>query len=177
LCAWLIERARPLRKPALVDNLLRGGAVYSKNRTNSVAEFGLTETDVVMHMLRARMGTLAGPTVTGLEATNILHYEPGQHNLSHYDFYDPSMPDSVSQVSRFGQRVLTILIYLNDSYERGETEFPRLGWRFKGKTGDVLFFWNVDRTGAPDLLSIHAGTAPVRGDKWALSQWVRGRAA
>jgi prolyl 4-hydroxylase len=85
------------------------------------------------------------------------------------------MPDAMTQVSRFGPRVSTILIYLNDDYGGGETEFPTIGWRYKGRPGDLLFFWNVTEAGEPDLLTLHAGLTPTYGEKWLLSQWVRGR--
>ena len=36
------------------------------------------------------------------------------------------------------QRILTALVYLNDAYLGGETEFTRLGLKVKGRKGDVL---------------------------------------
>ena len=50
---------------------------------------------------------------------------------------------------------------------------PALGWRFKGRTGDALFFWNVDLSGAVEPKLLHAGLPPTRGEKWLFSQWVR----
>lgn len=175
LCRWLIARGRPYLKPAQIDDLSSGRPAYDSARTNSTADLALTEMDVVMHLLRARMLALAGPAAIAMEGSAILHYQPGQQFLPHYDFLDPSVPGFTEQVAQFGQRVLTILIYLNDGYDGGETEFPVLGWRYKGRTGDALLFWNVDAAGRPDRLTLHAGTAPISGEKWLLSQWVRGR--
>ena len=77
------------------------------------------------------------------------------------------------QIRRQGQRVATVLIYLNENYAGGETDFPELAWRFKGKTGDALCFWNADMDGRPAPRSLHAGIPPVGGEKWVFSQWIR----
>jgi prolyl 4-hydroxylase len=68
-----------------------------------------------------------------------------------------------------------VLIYLNDDYVGGETVFPRLGWAFKGQTGDALVFWNMSAAGEREMNSIHAGAPVTRGEKWLFSQWVRER--
>jgi hypothetical protein len=57
----------------------------------------------------------------------------------------------------------------------GETEFPRLTWRFRGRKGDALFWWSVDAAGRPDQSTLHAGLPPQSGEKWLFSQWVRDR--
>ncbi len=62
-----------------------------------------------------------------------------------------------------------------EDYERGETDFPQLGWRFRGRKGDALFWWSVDPTGAADPRTLHAGLPPRNGEKWLFSQWVRDR--
>jgi hypothetical protein len=76
-------------------------------------------------------------------------------------------------VAVHGQRAMTVLIYLNDDYEGGETAFPVLGRGFKGRKGDALVFWNLMPDGAPDYRTAHIGRAPTRGEKWLFSQWVR----
>jgi hypothetical protein len=70
----------------------------------------------------------------------------------------------------------TCLTWLNDDYEGGETEFPRIGFRHRGRTGGAMLFLNVTPDRGPDPLTLHAGLPPTRGHKWLLSQWVRDRA-
>ena len=48
--------------------------------------------------------------------------------------------------------------------------------RWKGRAGNALFFWNVEPDGRPDRRTAHAGLPPTRGEKWLLSQWIRGPA-
>jgi hypothetical protein len=72
--------------------------------------------------------------------------------------------------------VATFLIYLNDAFDGGETEFPKLGLKHRGRAGSALYFANLGADGAGDPRTLHAGRAPVRGEKWLFSQWVRNRA-
>lgn len=173
-CAWIIDRGRHKLSPALVfADIL--GARAAMERTNSAAEFTLADADVVLALLHARMAATIGMPSQSLETTQLLHYAPGQQFLPHYDFLDLSKPDVAAHVEQFGQRILTILVYLNDDYEGGETAFPRIDYRFKGRTGDALLFANVDKSDSPDHLTLHAGLPPITGEKWLLSQWVRNR--
>ena len=70
---------------------------------------------------------------------------------------------------------MTFLVYLNDDYAGGETEFPRLGIQHKGRRGEGLYFINVLPNGAPDERTWHAGRPPLSGEKWILSQFLRNR--
>jgi prolyl 4-hydroxylase len=71
--------------------------------------------------------------------------------------------------------VVTFLIYLNDDYLGGETEFPRVGVSHKGRRGEGLFFVNALDDGAADLRTLHAGRSPASGAKWIVSQFMRDR--
>jgi len=74
-----------------------------------------------------------------------------------------------------GQRVKTCLVYLNDDYEGGETDFPKLWLKFRGRTGAALVFENVLANGTGDMKTLHTGLPPMRGEKWLLSQWMRSK--
>jgi len=175
LCDWLIARAAPLRRAAMVSDQRTGALEAHQGRTNSAAAFDLVEADMVSQLARARIAALTGLPMQQQENAQVLHYEVGQQFARHYDWQDPREPGYAADLQRFGQRVVTALIYLNDSYDGGETEFPALGFRFKGAAGDALIFWNVTPDGAPDPQTLHAGTAPSAGEKWLFSQWVRAK--
>src|SRR5690606_35436408 len=122
-----------------------------------------------------RIAFATGLPVVNMEGATVLHYDVGEQITNHYDFVDPSIPDYEDEVRVRGERVITFLGYLNDDYDGGETDFPRLGVRHKGRRGDGLYFVNALSTGAPDLRSLHAGRPPLRSEKWILSQFVRNR--
>ena len=72
-------------------------------------------------------------------------------------------------------RTHTILMYLNENYEGGETEFPNLNKQFKLNTGDILYFPNYDSHGNPTVLALHQGNVVKSGEKLICNLWVKGQ--
>lgn len=175
-CQWVIERTRPRLDVARVNNPTTGGVSVESNRSNTGAGFSVLDSDLILELANARVAATIQLPRQFQEPTNVLHYDPGQEFQPHFDFMDPAEPHFTEQVRQTGQRVVTALIYLNDDFDGGETEFPRLNWRFKGKAGDALMFWNTAADGALEKNSLHAGLPPTRGEKWIYSKWVRDRA-
>jgi prolyl 4-hydroxylase len=176
VCIWLIERARPLLTRALVYNPHTHENEVASTRTNSVAGFGLAECDMVHAMLQGRMSACCGVPLVCMEAPAVLHYAPGQEIAEHFDFVDPEIPNYAEEIAVRGERIITFLVYLNDDYASGETEFPRLGVRHKGRMGEGLYFTNALGDGSPDTRMIHAGRPPSGSEKWIVSQFIRNRA-
>jgi prolyl 4-hydroxylase len=173
-CGWLIEQARgklvgaPIKDPATGKHELHAG------RSNSVAGSHNLEPDVVMQLCCLRIAGALQTPMTQQEPTNILHYAPGQEYGPHYDFVRETEADAFrAELQTVGQRVATVLVYLNEGYGGGETHFPRLNWSFKGKPGDALIFWNISASGERERNSLHAGLPVTAGEKWLLSKWVR----
>jgi prolyl 4-hydroxylase len=171
ICDWLIEKARPDRKAASVRITATGKVQQSDSRTNSTTSFNPFKMNIILAALRLRISTLTGLS-SGMEIMNILHYTVGQRYEPHFDYIAASDAEAV-RLTQGMQRVLTFLLYLNDDYEGGETRFPRIPWQHKGRKGNAMFFWNVDRQGKPDQMTLHEGSAPTKGEKWILSQWIR----
>ncbi|HEX5420639.1 MAG TPA: 2OG-Fe(II) oxygenase [Gammaproteobacteria bacterium] len=177
ICAWLITRARGKLKRALVYDAVSARDIADHSRTNTVAEFNLVETDLVQAATQVRMSALCGIAVVNMEAPAVLHYEVGQEIVDHYDFIDPETPNYERQIAERGERVITFLVYLNDDYAGGETDFPRLNVSHKGSVGEGLYFVNSLPEGGPDRRMLHAGRPPTRGEKWVVSQFIRNRTA
>lgn len=169
ICDWLIRLGRPWLKPAQTYDAT-GELREETGRSNSAAELPM---DMVLAFVRARIARLADLPVRALETTQVLHYEVGQEFRAHHDFFDVSYPGHARKAAEQGQRALTVLVYLNEGYAGGDTAFPAIGRSFKGRRGDALIFWNLADDGTPDTNTLHIGTAPTRGEKWLLSQWVR----
>ncbi len=173
-CDWLMARAAPRLKAAQVyDPASGGGLRESGMRNNRDASFDICQSDLVLVALRARMAAMLDVDVRQMEPAMVLHYRPGQYFAPHCDGLDAALPPLAREITAKGQRIATVLVYLNDDYAEGQTDFPDLDWRFKGRKGDALWFWNVDREGALDRATRHAGVTPQDGEKWLLSQWIR----
>ncbi len=174
-CDWFINRAKGALTPASIYNDGKNGARLSKERTNSEFAFDLFNADIASCALQARIEAAFDAPAVNFETLTLMHYAPGQQFTPHHDFLNPAVPGMAENIRAQGQRVLTVLVYLNDDYQGGETEFPNAGFVHKARRGDALVFANVDQSGAPDPKTLHAGRAPTRGEKWILSQWVRDR--
>ena len=173
-CDWLIQRGGPGLSRAMV---YRGSSQprTADTRTNTEVSFTIFNADVMLSLIRDRMSAATRVPISFFEIAKLLHYEPGQQFALHADFLQLNTLELVREVQARGQRALTFLVYLNDGYEGGETDFPRIGFRFKGGRGDVLLFTNVDAADAPDYETVHAGLPTTRGEKWMLSQWIRSK--
>jgi prolyl 4-hydroxylase len=174
ICDWLVARARPKLSRATVYSPASGDAgVENDLRTNSAATFQIVESDALMATVQARIVAATRVKFPRLEPASVLHYNTGEQYAPHFDFLETDQPAIRAVVARAGQRIATFLIYLNDEFEGGETEFIDLGIRYKGNKGDAVLFYNVDSNGQPDMRTCHAGRAPTSGEKWLFSQWLR----
>ena len=175
VCAWLIERAEGRVELATVYDAAAGALQANSYRTNSLFEFDLGELDLVVIWVRRRLAEAMRVNENQLEESNVLHYRPGQQFGRHFDFIQPNVPAFAAELAAKGQRISTGLIYLNDDFEGGETEFVGPKLKLRGAPGDALLFSNVGPWGAPDISSLHAGLAPTSGEKWLFSQFVRAK--
>jgi prolyl 4-hydroxylase len=175
VCDWLVDYSRGRLSRALVYDAVGGRDIASRNRTNSWAQFDLMSCELTHLLVQLKMQAACGIPLHNMEATAILHYAVGEESLNHYDFVSPETPGYDQEIAKNGQRVLTFLVYLNDDYEGGRTDFVHLGVAHKGRRGEGLFFVNSQENNAPDLRTLHAGRPPTRGEKWIVSQFIRSR--
>jgi len=164
-CAYLIEAAQPLAQPALVVDPRTGRMSPHPIRTSDTAAFPLIDENPAIHALNRRIAAASGTDVRCGEPLQVLRYAPGQQYRLHSDAL-PGVPPGQ-------QRVLTCLVWLNDGFAGGETDFPELQLRLRGEPGDALLFASADRAGRPDPRAVHAGLPVVSGTKWLASRWIR----
>lgn len=165
-CAYLIEAAEPLLEPSVVIDPRSGAFIRDPIRNSSAAAFPLALENPAIHALNRRIAAATGTEVGQGEPLQILSYAPGQEYKLHVDALPPSIHN---------QRVLTALVYLNEDFEGGDTEFPALGLSVRGKTGDALIFGNVTADGCADQQTRHAGKPVHAGNKFIASRWIRAK--
>jgi predicted 2-oxoglutarate/Fe(II)-dependent dioxygenase YbiX len=154
------------------------GATKTENvdphRTCSDFQFDILNTDLVVQLVRERIAALTKLPTVAMEPPRIFHYALGQDIKAHYDRCNDAVAGYGESGYR-GDRIVTFLLYLNDDYDGGELSFPRTGFQCKGAKGDAIYFAHVDASGKPEPLSLHAGLAITRGEKWVMSQWIHDR--
>ena len=72
-----------------------------------------------------------------------------------------------------GQRVASLVIYLNDVDAGGETVFPQVGLSIAPAKGSAVYFAYTDAQSRCDPLSFHGGAPVERGEKWIATRWMR----
>lgn len=128
--------------------------------------------------LLARAAALLGARLRRFEEPQLVRYTPGQCFNWHYDAVPPS------QLFNGGQRVATLLVYLNDVPSGGgRTAFRdlRVGGTDRDgaparlevapKMGRALIFCPAAADGTPDERTLHAGE-PADADKWIAQVWL-----
>jgi prolyl 4-hydroxylase len=163
--AYLIERAQPNLEPSVIVDPQTGQMREHPVRTSHNMSFVWVSEDLVIHALNRRIAAASGTAVSVGEPLQILRYSPGQQFRPHFDAFD----------STDNQRVLTMLVYLNENYEGGQTVFTHNGLTFRGRTGDGLLFRNALADGRRDESAQHAGLPVTAGEKWLASRWIRER--
>ena len=164
-CDYLIDVAMPALQPSTVVDPQTGALVPNPVRTSDATGFPLVAESPAIHALCRRIATASGTNVRQGEPLQVLRYRPGQEYRPHFDAIGGAD----------NQRVLTFLVYLNEEYEGGETEFTKSGLKTKGRKGDGLLFRNADASGLPDPNAQHAGLPVTRGEKFLASRWIRER--
>lgn len=162
-CRYLIDAAAPRLTPAMVINPATGQQMRNPIRSARSASFPLVHEDPAIHAINRRIAVATGTTWQRGEPTQVLSYDPGDE----YKLHSDALPAGENQ------RTDTFLVWLNDDFNAGETAFPHLGLKLRGRTGDALHFANVKVNGAPDQAAVHAGLPVTRGRKMMLSKWIR----
>jgi len=171
---YVALKGLPMLRPARVV-ARDGSSTVDAMRTNETAKFGLLEADAVVQSLDLRVAAALGHPAENGEGFALLRYQVGQQYLPHCDWIDPEREATRADLERWGQRVATCVVYLNDAFEGGTTEFPKLGLELRGGVGDAFVWDNVLPTGEVDPLTLHAGRPPSQGMKYLLSKWMRDR--
>ena len=172
LCHHLIGVSAPGMYVASVINPKTGAPEADPQKDCMQRIFLPMEMDIASHVVRVRMAASAGMTIEHGEYLQVLLYSPGQVFVPHLDGFEGT-PESNSDLLRGGQRVKSVLLYLNDNYEGGETHFCVMNEKIKGDEGEAIVIHNVLDDGTLDDQSVHEAFATTEGTKWIASLYMR----
>ena len=171
-CEALINSARPRLSRSLTVDTRTGAEALNAARTSEGMFFMRGENELVQRVETRIARVLGWPRENG-EGLQVLRYGPGAEYQPHYDFFDPAEPGTPALLKRGGQRVATLIMYLNQPEKGGATDFPDLGLRVEPRRGQAVFF----NYALPDLASrtLHGGAPVLAGEKWIATKWLRQR--
>mmetsp|Transcript_12577 Transcript_12577/g.37410 ORF Transcript_12577/g.37410 Transcript_12577/m.37410 type:complete len:247 (+) Transcript_12577:209-949(+) len=168
-CDALIEAARGHMTPAPVVG--PGNGEVSLSRTSSTCYLAREDLPTIC----TKVCALAGKPVEHLELPQVGRYRQTEFYKPHYDAFDTGSSDGKRFAQNGGQRVATVLVYLNDVANGGETSFSKLGLRVRPVKGTALVFFPATLDGILDQAYLHAAE-PAHDPKWVSQIWIRQRA-
>ena len=169
-CDELVAAAAPrMARSETVVNATGGNEVNAA-RTSDGMFFGRGELPICARIERRIAALVRWPVVNG-EGLQVLHYRPGAEYKPHHDYFDTAQPGMAAVLRRGGQRVGTLVMYLNTPQQGGGTVFPDVQLEVAPIKGNAVFF-SYDRPHAATR-TLHGGAPVLAGDKWVATKWLR----
>ncbi|KAK2459209.1 Prolyl 4-hydroxylase 1 [Trifolium repens] len=181
-CDYLRAVALPRLKISTVVDAKTGKGVKSDVRTSSGMFLSHEERKYPMvHAIEKRISVYSQIPIENGELMQVLRYEKNQYYRPHHDYFSDTF-----NLKRGGQRIATMLMYLGDNVEGGETHFPSAGSDecscggkltkglcVKPIKGNAVLFWSMGLDGQSDPDSVHGGCPVLAGEKWSATKWMR----
>ncbi len=147
-----------------------GGSEVNAARTSEGMFFERGESELCAR-IEARIAQLLDWPVERGEGLQILRYQVGAEYKPHFDYFDPRHTGTPAILKRGGQRVGTLIMYLNTPAQGGATVFPDAGLSVAPLKGRAVFF-SYDRAD-PATRTLHGGAPVIKGEKWVATKWLR----
>ena len=174
LCDKIIELAKPLiRRSTVLDE--NQPLDNQRTSSNTFLNPNLNKNKDVQ-IIDKKINELLGIPIEFYEELQVANYKPGQLYNPHYDACKKNDDYCKEVFNKLGgnNRYATFIIYLNDDFKGGETEFPKKNIDVKPKKGKAVLFFdlNDDYTDVREN-SFHGGKPPITGEKWMCNKWIR----
>ncbi|MCK4492804.1 MAG: 2OG-Fe(II) oxygenase [Methylococcales bacterium] len=173
-CDTMISLIEKKLTPSKTVDKTTGDFKIIKARSSEGSYFRLCENDFIT-TIDERIGALMNFPIENGEGIQVLRYPVGGEYKAHFDYFDPKNSGSRQQINRGGNRVATLVMYLNDVEAGGETLFPKIGFAATPKKGAAVYFESINAQKKLDPMSLHAGAPVIVGEKWIATKWVRER--
>jgi len=195
MCDYLVEASVPKMGVSKVGSESTVGGEKSKDRDSTSTWIGarLAVLDPVFSRMRRRAALFAAIPETHQELIQVLRYEPHQKFLPHLDAATNEQGNFLDGYDRLA----TLLVYLEEADEGGQTYFPKGNGtvdyftsnaadlrsphychgtgsaRVKPKKGDALLFFSLHPNAVDvDETSLHESCPVIKGTKWTSSIWM-----
>lgn len=169
-CEQMIALSRERLARSETVDVGTGGSEVNEARTSDGMFFGRGESPLI-ERIEARLAAFTRWPVENGEGLQVLRYRPGAEYKPHYDYFDPAQPGTSRILQRGGQRVGTVVMYLNTPEAGGATVFPDVHLEVAAQRGHAVFFSYA--LPHPNTRTLHGGAPVVAGEKWVATKWLR----
>lgn len=171
-CRELQALAQPRMERSQTVVQSTGDSEVNDVRTSQGMFFGRGENELCSR-IEARIAALVNWPVENGEGIQVLRYAPGAEYKPHFDYFAPDQPGTAAVLKRGGQRVGTVVMYLNTPEAGGATTFPDAGVDVHAVAGQAVFFaYGMPH---PATKTLHGGAPVTHGEKWVATKWMRER--
>lgn len=155
----------------LFDSEVIGGK--HKNIRNS-KQCWIPKNNPLVKQLFEQISNMFNIPIENAEDLQVVRYLPNQYYNEHHDSCCDNNDKCLDFIKKGGQRIMTVLIYLNSDFEDGNTYFKNLNLKVKVPTGDaIVFFPLAKEINKCHPLALHAGMPVTKGVKWVANLWFR----
>jgi prolyl 4-hydroxylase len=172
-CDELCEASRgTLTKSTVVDDAT-GASVDHAERISQGTYFTIGQNALVKR-IEQRISEVTNTPVVNGEGLQILNYVGGGEYRPHFDYF-PDNEGGRVHLARGGQRIITVIMYLNNVTAGGATILPKINLSVYPKKGSALYFSYFNSVGQIDPITLHGGAPVIEGEKWIATKWIRER--
>ena len=158
----------------LFDSEVIGGKY--KNIRNS-QQYWIPKNSSLVKPLFEKISRMYNIPFENAEDLQVVRYLPNQFYKEHHDSCCDDNDKCQEFVGKGGQRIITVLIYLNNNFTEGNTYFKNLDLKIKPPTGNAIVFYPLAKNSKKcHPLALHAGLPVSSGEKWVANLWFRERA-
>ena len=171
-CEALVNEARgKLTRSTVVGNDSGDDELFDGRTSENM--FFKNEENEFIQRLENRISEMVNIPVENGEQIQVLNYSIGAEYVPHFDFFPKDTTGGKRHLGRGGQRVATVIMYLNDVESGGETVFPTIGLDILPRRGQALYFSYLNTLGQTDSKTLHGGAPVNSGEKWIATKWLR----
>lgn len=174
-CAVLIAEAQQQLQPSTVVDPQSGDFRSIAERSSEGAQF-TRGASPLLRRIEERIAALTGWPLENGEGIQVLHYRQGAEYRPHFDYFPPENPGSTVHLRNGGQRVATLVMYLNEVAAGGATIFPAVGLNIAPRPGSAVYFSYCNAKAQLDPATLHGGAPVLAGEKWIATKWLRQQA-
>jgi len=134
----------------------------------------LKKEDNVIKNIVQKVCNIGNYKFENVEDLQVVKYEPNGYYNEHHDSCCDDSDSCKNFIKRGGNRVLTMVIYLNDGFEGGSTRFINLDKNIKPEKHSGILFFPMNKKGDKcHTNSLHAGLPITSGEKYIANVWIR----
>ena len=135
--------------------------------------YWLNKSDPVALNIIQKVCNIDGHSVEQAEDIQVVKYEPNGYYKEHHDSCCDDN-DACKEFVKDGNRIVTMVIYLNDEFEGGATNFTNIKKEYKPKKYSGILFYPMNKYGDKcHENSLHAGMPITKGEKYIANVWIR----